>query len=817
MAGRDLTEPASAGNVKLEEFGAILERAFATYGLSVVTDRALPDARDGLKPVQRRILYCMHANRYLSSRPTVKSAEVVGKVLGDYHPHGDGSVYDAAVRLAQDFTMRYPLIDGQGNFGSIDEDPAAHYRYTEMRLSALGELQLRDIDKETVPLKPTYKQDPRVVEPEYLPARVPPVCNPASGIAVGLSTSIPPHNLGEVLRACIALFDNPLMTVLELLKYIKGPDFPMGGVVIGEDGIREYLAHGKGRLIVRGVVKLEEAPRQRSLVISELPPISKARLKASIVKAVNERKLDGLVPDVRDESDTEKGVRIVLDIKRDGDPAQMLNALYRYSELQTAVTVQMVFLFGDSWEPARQPKQTGMVELLNHYNAHQLDVLRRRSQFDLEQAEQRLHVVNGLIMGAANAQEIVRIFQAARDRSEAKEQIRTRYQLSEVQAQVIAEMTLAQVTRLDASRYATERRELTQRIRELKELLSSQANLVARVKEEMQAIIDAHGDARRTVIDREGDASVEVTEVAPSVETQPILVVLSTDGTIKTTARGAYRRTIAREASLLSLAEATTTSHVLLPSDRGRVFVLRGHEIPEAARTGRGEPVRRLIRLEPGEQAVAVFSVDDLAAEAAVHYLTLITSQGKVKKSSLAEYRTAAAAGVVDFKLARGDGVVGAFISDGEGEYLIATDDGKVLRFGETEVRATGRGTQGMAAISLAAGARVVAAGAVSHRDDGYLAVIAANGSGKKVPLAEFPVKGRATGGVQAVPAGVVLGAAAVVRANADLLARTASGQTIRLSTGEMPAQGRPARGSALVRLEGDDAIVGLTIFPPGA
>ena len=337
MAGSETYD--NKGSVKLEEFGALMERAFATYGLSVVTDRAMPDARDGLKAVQRRILYCMWVNRYLSTRPTVKSAEVVGRVLGDFHPHSDTAVYDAAVRMAQDFSLRYPLIEGQGNFGSIDDDPAAAYRYTEMRLSPLGELLLRDIEKETVPLKPTYKQDPKVVEAEYLPARIPPVCNTSSGIAVGLSTSIPPHNLTETLNACIALFDKPDMTVMQLMRYMKGPDFPGGGIVMGEEGIREYLANGKGRMVCRAVVKLEDGPRSKSLVISQLPPISKARVKASIVKAFNERKLDGLVPEIRDESDTEKGIRIVLDVKRDADPATMLNALYRYTELQTAVAL----------------------------------------------------------------------------------------------------------------------------------------------------------------------------------------------------------------------------------------------------------------------------------------------------------------------------------------------------------------------------------------------------------------------------------------------------------------------------------------------
>ncbi|HVG98107.1 MAG TPA: DNA gyrase subunit A [Chloroflexota bacterium] len=826
--GRDGDYP--GGEIKLEEFGVLLERAFATYGLSVVTDRALPDARDGLKPVQRRILYCMWVARFLSTRPTVKSAEVVGRVLGDYHPHSDTSVYDAAVRMAQDFTMRYPLIDGQGNFGSIDEDPAAAYRYTEMRLSALGELLLRDIEKETVPLKPTYKQDPKVVEPEYLPARIPPVCNPSEGIAVGLSTRIPPHNLGETLRACIALLDQPQMSVLELMKHVQGPDFPAGGVIIGEEGIREYLATGKGRLAVRGVVKLEEGPRQRSLVVSELPPISKARLKASIVKAFNERRLDGLVPEVRDESDTEKGVRIVLDVKRDGDPAQMLNALYRHTELQTSVPVQMVYLFGDSWEPARQPKQTGMVELLNHYNTHQLDVLERRSRYELEQAEQRLHLVLGLIIGAANAQEIVRLFQAARDRAEAKEQIRARYRLSEVQAQVIADMTLAQVTRLDAARYATEKRELTQRIAALKELLGSRERMVDAVKAEMTAVMDLHGDPRRTRIDREGDASAEVTTVTPSVETAPVLVALGTDGAVKSVAPGAYRRAITREAPLLALVPALTTSYLVFPTDRGRVFVLRGHEVPEAARPARGEALRKLARLEPGERPVAVLATPELydAADGKTPcFLTLFTEQGRVKKSLLEEYRGAGQAGLLDFKLGAGDAVVAACLADGEGEYLVLTSDGKALRFGQPEVRHTGRGTQGVAGITLARGARVVAALPVHHADPGTVALFATGGVGKRTPLAEFPVKGRATSGVQASAGGLDLAAATLIPGGAeagagqvppgDLLLTTTGGRVIRLAARSIPRLGRPSRGSQLVQLDAGDAPAVALLLPPEA
>src|SRR6266550_1195372 len=393
-----------------EDFSIILSRAFASYGLSVVTDRALPDARDGLKPVQRRILAGMHQARYLSSRPTVKSAEVVGLILGNYHPHGDASVYDAAIRLAQPFTLRYPLIEGQGNIGSEDGDAPAAYRYTEMRLSPLAEALMADMERETVPLHPTYKQDPKVVEPDYLPGRIPPVVNPSSGIAVGLSTNIPPHNLTEVLRACIALLDRSGMSVEQLMTYIQGPDFCQGGRIMGIEGIKDYLTTGKGRIVVRAEVRLEETPRNRSLIVTQLPPVGRDKVKASIVKAINARKLEGLMPELRDESDTEKGIRIVLELRKDADAAQVLSQLFNETDLQISLSFQMVFLFGESMQAARQPKQVGMVELLNYWNGHQIDILTRRSQFDLRKAQERLHIVEGLIIGATNAERIVKIF-----------------------------------------------------------------------------------------------------------------------------------------------------------------------------------------------------------------------------------------------------------------------------------------------------------------------------------------------------------------------------------------------------------------------
>src|SRR6266849_5329963 len=464
---RTIDNTSGAGIIREEDFAVIMAQAFATYGLSVVTDRALPDARDGLKPVQRRILAGMRQARYFSNRPTVKSAEVVGLILGNYHPHGDASVYDAAVRMAQPFSMRYPLIEGQGNMGSEDGDAPAAYRYTEMRLSPLAEALMADMERETVPLHPTYKQDPKVLEPDYLPGRIPPVVNPSSGIAVGLSTNIPPHNLTEVLRACIALLDRPDMSIEQLMTYIQGPDFCQGGRIMGIEGIKDYLTTGKGRIVVRAEVRLEETPRNRSLIVTQLPPIGRDKVKASIVKAINARKLEGLMPDVRDESDTEKGLRIVLELRKDADAAQTLSQLFTETDLQVALSFQMVYLFGEPMQAARQPKQVGMIELLNYWNAHQIDVLTRRSQFDLRKAQERLHIIEGFIVGAANADKIVAIFQKAQDRAAARLVIEKTYKLTPIQSEVIASMTLAQVTRLDAGKYAKEKEELLVRISEL--------------------------------------------------------------------------------------------------------------------------------------------------------------------------------------------------------------------------------------------------------------------------------------------------------------------------------------------------------------
>ncbi len=746
-----------------EDFSVILSQAFATYGLSVVTDRALPDARDGLKPVQRRILAGMRDARYLSSRSTVKSAEVVGLILGNYHPHGDASVYDAAARMAQSFTMRYPLIQGQGNMGSEDGDAPAAYRYTEMRLSPLAEALMADMDSDTVPLHPTYKQDPRVVEPDYLPGRIPPIVNPASGIAVGMSTNIPPHNLGEVMRACIALLDRPTMTVEQIMGYIQGPDFSQGGRIIGIDGIKDYFTTGKGRIIVRADIRLEETPRNRLLVVTQIPPIGRDRVKASIVKAINARKLEGLMPDLRDESDTEKGTRIVLELRRDADAAQTVSQLFRETDLQVPLSFQMVFLFGEPMQAGRQPKQTGVIELLNYWNDHQMDVLRRRSEYELRKARERLHVVEGLVIGAAHADEIVKIFQQAEDRAVARKEIERRYSLTAIQSDVIASMTLAQVTRLDASKYEQERTDLQRRIGELEVLLADRKAMVALLKREMQQLIKQFSDERRTVIDVEGQVQAPIEEVASLHEREQVLIAVTRNGGIKTLPTETYKPkgksgtiTPARgDEQIRQLIGTTSQDYLLCLCSSGRVCQVATHRIPVATRAGKGEPLGDLLELRRGETVATVVPVEAYDED---RYLVTFSKLGKVKKTPLSEYRTADTDGFQDMKLADGDQVVTALVSQGRGEYFVTTDSGQTLRFSDEQLRAQGRSGQGVAAMTLGRGALVVSANYLDSEQDGStfanmtnMLLVTEHGLAKKVPLSQYPQKGRATAGVVSI------------------------------------------------------------------
>ncbi len=804
--------------IRQEDFSAAIQNSYAEYGVSS-NARAIPDARDGLKPVQRRILWFMYRMGWDASHETVKSAEVVGTVMGQAHPHGQEAIYDAAVRLAQDFSLRYPLIDGQGNFGSDDDDPAAAMRYTEMRLSSVGEVMLRDISKDTVPLVPTYKQDPKVVEPYYLPARVPPAVNGQDGVGLGFATRVPPHNLREMLNACTALLDRPDMPVLELMRYIQGPDFPSGGSVIGDEGIREYLAHGRGRVIHRGTVRLEEDQRGQRLIITEVPYVGRANVKTSIAKAFNEGKLSGLIFEghIPDESSDQNGTRIVLPLRKEANPSEVLNQLYQFTSLQTSFSVQMTFLFGAENEPARTPRTVGMVELLRRYNEHQLNVLRRRSEYDLARARERLHLVEGLIIGAVNADEIVRIFQAAKDRATAREQIIKRFKLSEIQAQRISEMTLAQVTRIDLAGYRAEKKELQATIAHLEDLLGHQPKMVALLKGEMQSIADEFGNDRRTAILSDAQAAQPVAEVRSAIESKPLLVALTSDGGLKAMALNTYAGktnagTVRGDDKLLNLVAAATTDYLLCLTSLGRVASVRVARIPETTRAGKSELVRSFLSLDPGERVVAIVPVGAFSEEV---YIVVFTRDGKVKKSALSEYVRTDEKGSPDVRLLGSDAIVRALISPGGGDYLVTTSDGKTLRFADADLRAAGRVGQGVQAIGLARDAGVVGADWVGEQDGRALWVASSSGLVKRSPVSEYPRKGRATGGVATMQlAGATLVGAAVLGMDEDALLISSTGRTARAVPDRVALVARDRKGITGLKLEASETLTRLVVLP---
>lgn len=755
-----------------------------------------------------------------ASHDTVKSAEVVGTVMGQAHPHGQDAIYDAAVRLAQDFSLRYPLIDGQGNFGSDDDDPAAAMRYTEMRLSRIGEVMLRDIGKDTVPLVPTYKQDPKVVEPYYLPARVPPAVNGQDGVGLGFATRVPPHNLREMLNACIALLDQRDMSVLDLMRFIQGPDFPSGGTVVGDEGIREYLATGRGRIVHRGTVLLEEDQRGRRLIITQVPYVGRANVKTSIAKAFNEGKLPGLIFEghIPDESSDQNGTRIVLPLRKEASPTDVQELLWRHTQLQTSFSVQMTFLFGAENEPARTPRTVGMVELLRRYNEHQLNVLRRRSEYDLARAKERLHLVEGLIIGAVNADEVVRIFQAAKDRATAREQIIKKFKLSEIQAQRISDMTLAQVTRMDLAGYRAEKKELQATIAHLEDLLAHEPKMIALLKEEMQSIADDFGDDRRTAILSDAHASQPVAEIRSAIESKSVLVALTTDGGLKSMPMNTYSGktnagTVRGDERLLTVQRASTTDYLLCITSSGRVASVRAAKVPETTRAGKSEVVRSFLSLDPGERVVAIVPASSFSEEV---YLVVFTAEGKVKKTALSEYVRVDEKGLPDLRLLGKDTIARALLSPGGGEYLVTTSDAKSLRFSDGDLRPTGRVGQGVQAIGLARGASVVGADWVAEDDERALWVASSTGLIKRTYVDEYPRKGRATGGVatmQLLGKATVAGAA-VLDDDEDALLISSSGRTARITPDRLAARGRATAGVVGLKVDSGETIARVLVLP---
>jgi len=807
-----------SGPIKSVEFHEIFGQNYGQYGLFVVQDRALPDARDGLKPVQRRILYTLFEGRYLNSGPHKKSAEIVGKVLGDRHPHGDSSVYDAMTRMAQPFSLRYPLIDGQGNWGASDGSPAAAYRYTEAKLTLLAEALLsEDIKKETVPLLTTYKEDPKVLEPMYLPGHIPPCVNPIEGIAVGISTTVPPHNLGESLRVCVAMLDSGVLdgkgfSTEQLISYLPGPDFPEGGrVMLAGGGVREYLETGRGRFIVRAAIGLEQlSPTKKALVVTGLPPTGRDKVIASIIDAINDRKpgTEGLVAEPPLDETNEERTRIVLELKREANPAVVLESLYRHTLLQIGVSAQLYFLFAPKGHPqaaATVPKQVGLVELLSYWLHHQLLVLEQRLTFELRQFKTRLATVEALLIGATHAQELVRIFQEAEGKAAAKTIIQKKYNLTEEQSEVIASMSLSQVTRPDVGKYQAERTDLVNKIGKHQELLESRPKRIGLLKLELRETEKKFGDARRTVLDRaELSASTEAVEVAQLSAREALTLALYADGTIKATPPdqfGVKGKPHKLDEGLSGLCEVGPDAFVLAVTNRGRVFSLPVEKLPVSTRAGKSESVARYLKLEQGERVVRLVAAPGAAFGEVGEsvYLVEFSALGKVKKTVLSDYKAANTVGLGSLKLAEGDEVVAVLLSSGKGEYLVSSSSGLTLRFSDEKLTAQGRVGQGQIAMALD-GAKVVSANfwPGGNEAGAHLFVLSGRGLIKKTALTEYPAKGRATGGVQTTT--LVAGDTVVATwlgIDTNLLVVTEAGSAI-LDTKTLPAAPRAKKGQGL-------------------
>ncbi|MFO7171738.1 MAG: DNA gyrase subunit A [Bacillota bacterium] len=785
-----------------------MKRSFITYAMSVIVSRALPDVRDGLKPVQRRILYAMYDAGNTADKPYRKSAKTVGDVIGRFHPHGDAAVYDALVRMAQDWNLRYPLVDGQGNFGSIDGDPPAAMRYTEARLSRIAGEMLTDIEKDTVDFQDNYDNSER--EPAVLPSRFPNLLvNGSAGIAVGMATSIPPHNLTEVVAALEAMIDKPEITNEELMRYIKGPDFPTGALILGRDGIRKAYTTGKGSVTMRARAQIEtlQNGRQR-IVVTELPyMVNKARLIERIAELVRERRIDGIT-DLRDESDR-TGLRIVIELRRDANPNVILNQLYKYTPMQSNFAIHMLALVEG------RPRTLTLRDALWYYLQHQKEVIVRRTRYDLEKAEARAHIVEGLLKALDIIDEVIETIRRSPDTDTARTRLMENFGFSEVQAQHILDMQLRRLTALERSKLEEEYHDLQDKIAYFRAVLGSDQLQYKIIKQELGQIREKYGDPRRTrIVDASGDFEVE-----DLIAEEDIVITLTHLGYIKRMPITAYRSqrrggrgvtgTATREEDFVEHLFITTTHHdMLFFTDRGRCFRLKAHEIPEASRTARGTAIVNLINLEPGERVQAVIPIKGVGEEG---YLFFATRQGLVKKTPIAEYANVRSSGLIAINLQEGDGVVGVIHTRGNEEIVLVSSAGYAIRFHEEDVRPTGRDTRGVRGIALDEGAQVIGMDVV--RPGTELLVVTRNAMGKRTPLDEYPTYNRGARGVKTIHLTERTGdlvAIKTVREQDELFLISEQGIIIRIPVAQVRRTGRVAQGVTLMNLEKGDSLVAI-------
>lgn len=782
-----------------------LKQSFINYAMSVIVDRALPDVRDGLKPVQRRILFGAYQEGVLPGRKHVKSAKIVGEVMGKYHPHGDAAIYDALARLAQPWNLRYPLVDGQGNFGSIDGDPPAAQRYTEARLSPMGAEMLLDIDKETVDFRPNY--DGSLKEPEVLPAAIPNLLvNGASGIAVGMATSLPPHNLSEVVDALVAMIDNPVITLDEVMRHLPGPDFPTGGK-LSKRGIREAYATGRGSLKVRAKVRIEEKGQRPVLVVTEIPyQVNKAGLIAQIAALVKAKKVEDIVA-LRDESDRQ-GLRIAIELKQGANPQVVLNQLYKHTALQTSFTVNLLAIVDG------EPKVLSLLALMRHYLDHRKEVLRRKSLFDLKKAEERAHILEGLLIALDHIDEVIALIRASEDAAKARRGLMERFGLSEAQAQAILDMRLQRLVALERQKLLEEYRELMEEIARLKAILADETRLWQEVKRDLLRVKERYGDERRTLIAEfeEGFSPEDL------IEDEPMVITLTAQGFLKRLPLEAYRaqgrggkglvaRKTKEEDEATHVFVASAHDDLLLFTNRGRVYRLKVYELPEMGRQARGTHVKSLLPLAE-EEVAALLAVRGLEGEG---YLVFATERGLIKRTALKEYQNLGQAGLIALKLQEGDRLVGVALSDPEDEAILATAEGQSIRFPLEEVRVTGRDSQGVTGIRFKRPLdRVVSLVTVKPGEVVDLLSVSTRGYGKRTPLSEYPLQGRGGMGVITYAVSPKMGRLAAllkVRGGEDLLVLSKKGLALRTPVAEIRQYSRATAGVKVMHLPEDDEI----------
>ena len=792
-----------------------MENSYIEYAMSVIVGRALPDVRDGLKPVHRRILYAMYEDNLTSDKPFKKSATCVGDVLGRYHPHGDASVYDALVRLAQDFSMRYMLVDGHGNFGSVDGDPPAAYRYTEARLSKISNEMLRDIEKETVDWDPNFDESRR--EPRVLPSRFPNLLvNGSSGIAVGMATNIPPHNLREVIGACICVLDDPDATLSDLMEHVKGPDFPTKGIIMGRSGIRAAYATGRGRLMVRARHEFEEFGNGRiRIVITELPyQVNKRMLIKAIADQVEDKRIEG-ISDIRDESDR-NGMRMVIELKRDANPQVVLNRLFAQTQLQTTFAINMLALV----ENQRQPKILSLRHIIDEYLKFQEEIIVRRTRFDLKKAQERAHLLEGLLIAQDNIDEVIRIIRSSYDN--AKENLMTRFGLDDVQAQAILDMRLKALQGLDREKLQTEYKELEEKIAYFLRILSDEGLVKSILKEELTAIADKFGDDRKTEIqDVEDELDIE-----DLIEEEQCVFTLTENGYIKRTPVSEYAAqskggmgkkgiTTREEDTVVDVFTASTHDYILFFTDTGKVYRKKGYQIPESGKTAKGTNIVNILQVEAGERVQAMLHFREQTDEEL--YLFMTTRNGTVKRLEVSALKNLRNNGIRALTLDEGDQLISVTETRGHDRMLIATHDGQAVCFDETDVRAMGRTAVGVRGIRLREGDYVVGA---ARADAGKTVLsITENGFGKRTPVEEYRITNRGGLGIRnymvTEKTGPIVGIK-VVDGTEDLLLVTAAGILIRTPVESIRVAGRATQGVIVMRFkEEGDRVISMALADP--